>query len=148
MSRRSRWWIAGAGLAAVAAAAVSVVAWPDDPLTEEECRDLVGELLTGGTEFPAECQEWLDSSVDQIEQEAAVIGDCQDAVAEAHAERWTPELEFTSADTEDTPNGDVRVTGSATSVNQLGEAQEWTYECTVSVDGGAIDVLQAGTDSA
>jgi hypothetical protein len=146
MIRRARWWLIAVAVAVAAGIVLTVVAWPDEPLTEDECRDLFGKSLTGDN-FPEECQDWLGASVDQIEQQAAIIGACQDAVVEAHAERWTPELKFTGADTEESPSGDIRVTGTAESVNQIGETQHWTYLCTVSVDEGTIDVLQAGTDA-
>lgn len=97
-----------------------------------------------GAEFPDACADWLESSVDQIEQQTAVITACKTAAAEAHAQRWTPELEFTSAETLDA-SGNVHVTGTAESVNELGERWEWVYECTVSVEDG-IRVLTAGTD--
>ena len=141
-----KWLIAAGAAAVVAVAGVLTFVLRPDPPSDEECRDLFGDSLTEGSEFPAECRGWFESSIDELEQQAAVIDACQDAVVEDHAQRWTPELEFTSTDVEDSPGG-VRVTGDASSVNDLGETQEWTYECTVAVDD-RIRVLTVGTDRA
>lgn len=140
-------WIA-VGVCVVAVAVVVTVLLSDSEPTDAECRDSFSDALSGESEFPAECQDWLDGTVDQFELEADIVVACQDAVAQDHAERWTPELEFTSADTETNAQGQTIVSGTAESVNRLGELQKWTYTCTAAIDGERIDVVNVNTDRA
>src|SRR5690606_41918881 len=85
-----RKWLIAAGAAAVVAVAgvLTFVLWPDPPPSDDECRDLFVESISGG-EFPAECQEWFDAGIAQIEEQTDVINACQDRVVEVHARTWT-----------------------------------------------------------
>jgi hypothetical protein len=138
-----KWLIAAGAFVFAAAGVLTFVLWPDPP-SDEECRDLFVEAISGG-EFPAECQEWFDGSIAQIEQQTDVINACQDRVVEVHARHWTPELTFTGADVGE-EGGDLRVTGTAESTNQLGQTWQWSYECTVLVETDGIRVTEADTE--
>lgn len=140
-------WIA-VGVCVVATAVIVTALLSDSDPTEAGCRESFSDALSGESEFPAECQDWLDGTVDQFEREADIVVACQDAVAQDHAERWTPELEFTSVDTEENSQGELVVSGNAESVNRLGELQKWTYTCTAVIDGERIDVVTVNTDRA
>ena len=141
-----RKWLIAAGAAAVVAVAgvLTFVLWPDPPPSDAECRDLFVESISGG-EFPAECQDWFDAGIAQIEEQTDVINACQDRVVEVHARTWTPVLTFTGADVDES-GGDLVVTGSAESTNQLGQTWQWSYECTVLVETDGIRVTKADTE--
>lgn len=141
-----RKWLIAAGAAAVVAVAgvLTFVLWPDPPPSDAECRDLFVESISGG-EFPAECQDWFDAGIAQIEEQTDVINACQDRVVEVHARRWEPELTFTSADITDEDDGLV-VTGTAESTNRLGQTWQWSYTCTVLVETDGIRVTEADTE--
>ena len=140
-----RKWLIAAGAVVVAAAGVlTFVLWPDPPPSDAECRDLFVESISGG-EFPAECQDWFDAGIAQIEEQTDVINACQDRVVEVHARTWTPVLTFTGADVDES-GGDLVVTGSAESTNRLGETWQWSYTCTVLVETDGIRVTKADTE--
>ena len=137
---KKRWWITGAAVVVVAAA-VTLVVWPDRP-TDDECREMFIDALSGG-DFPETCTEWLESGITDVEQQGEAILACHDAVVETHAQQWDVELQFTSSHTEESPAGGLRVTGGAEGINRLGQTLQWSYACTVSEDGS---VLQADTN--
>ena len=140
-----RKWLIAAGAVVVAVAGVlTFVLWPDPPPSDAECRDLFVESISGG-EFPAECQDWFDAGIAQIEEQTDVINACQDRVVEVHARTWTPVLTFTGADVDES-GGDLVVTGSAESTNRLGETWQWSYTCTVLVETDGIRVTEADTE--
>lgn len=132
------------GAAAIVAIVVSLAVWNDDPPTEAECKEQFREAIDGG-EFDEECQQRLDSTIEELELRAEVISACKDAVSEEHAVYWSIPLEFKTVESETVSDAEFRVTGEAEFTDGQGDTNQRSYSCSVAVDDGPR-VLTVGVE--
>lgn len=123
----------------VAGAVIAAVFWPD-PV---DCGQEIANYASEGS-ISDDCLEEFERGVDRIEDQAAVVAACHDAVEADHAEAWTVPIEFDSTDI-DTETGDFQVSGDAHFVTGNGDRIDREYTCTATVDEGGVDVLTAGS---
>lgn len=132
MSRKKLLIVLAVGVVIAASAAVYTL-WPEQP----DCGAEIAGYAENGEDVSDDCVEQLDRGVEKIEDQAAAISACHDAIEAEHAQAWTVPLTFDTTSIDDEPDR-FAVTGDAHFTTGNGDRVDREYSCTVNLEGSEV----------